>query len=350
MGHRRLAASAAAAILILLVGCTPEPAPRPTTAPSATGSATPTPTPTVDAFATPEAAFDVTCDDVASALASIIGEPSTPVLPALSTVSTMGWIPGPPQYMFQRAGGIACSAGADPRYWEVYIVPDAQKVIAGATERGGYWGEQGRCEQSGYCGFEFPVGDVLLSATIFDPDLGTADMERVGAVLRTLAGEAADSVHAVEYIDSVLVGVRCERLVTEQELSTYFGAEARLFSDYGGWSIPSEVYEVVNGSRHCLYISPEGGYDAAPYLGITMLPAGAWAFADQQGTPAEVEGADAAVQSVGEHGENHLDVQVGGDWLRFTTYPDGDGGGAVDPALLAARIVRNLTVGHLAPQ
>lgn len=350
MRHRRLAVSAAAAILLMIVGCTPEPAPRPTTAPSATGSATATPTPTADAFATPEAAFDVSCDDVASVLAGVIGEPSTPVLPALSTVSTMGWIPGPPQYMFQRAGGIACSAGAVPRYWEVHLVPGAQTVIAGATERQGYWGEQTRCEQGGYCFFEFPVGDVLLSASIVDPDLGAADAERIGAVLRTLAGEAAASVHAVRYIDSELVGVRCERLVTEQEASTYFGTEVRLFSNYGGWGIPSEVYEVVNGSRHCLYTSSEGGYDAVTYLGITMLPAGAWAFEGQVGTTVPVEGADAAVQSVGEHGENHLDVQVGGDWLRFTTYPDGDGGGAVDPAQLAARIVRNLTVGHLAPQ
>ena len=122
------------AALLLVSGCAPEPTPKPTASPSE--SATPTPTP--DPIVEPDAAFDVTCDDVAVEMAALVGEPSTPVEPVMSAISTPGWLPGPGQYMFQRAGGIACSAGDDGRHWEVTIVPDAPTVIAGAEERQGW--------------------------------------------------------------------------------------------------------------------------------------------------------------------------------------------------------------------
>ncbi len=296
----------------------------------------------------PAAAFDVTCDDVAAEMAGLVGEPSTPVEAALSVVSTSNWMPGPMQYAFQRAGGIACSAGDDPQYWEVTIVPDAATVIAGATERGGYYGEQRACE-GGRCGFEFRDGDVLLSASITDPTLGGQDVDRVGQARAALASRAAASIHVVEYVESDLVGMPCERFITPQDVAATVGEDVALFTDFGGWSIPSEVYQVVNGSRICYYTSAEGDMGSLrSYLGITTLPAGAWAFESQDGTPVEIAGADAAKTSTGMHGENILDLRVGRDWIRLRTYDNGSG--SSDPRPVAEKVVRNLTVGITAPQ
>ncbi len=334
-----------AAAVLLVTGCTAETVPTPTRATSS--SPTPTPTPTDEPAVEPEAAFTVTCDDVAAEMSGLVGEPSTPMEPVLSIVSAPGWLPGPAQHMFQRAGGIACSAGDDDRSWEVSLVPGASAVIAGATERQGYWGEQARCD--GRCTFEFPDGDVVLSATVHEPDLGDADVARMEEPMRGLVAAAAASVREVEYIDSDIVGAPCERFITEQEVSALVGEEAALFSDYGGWGIPSEVYQVVNGSRICYYTSAEGDFESiASHLMITTLPAGAWAFEATDGAPAQIEGADAAKTSTGEYGENILDIRVGSEWIRLMTYDNGSG--AADPSPLADVVVRNLTVGRPAPQ
>ncbi|WP_091226842.1 hypothetical protein [Microbacterium sp. 3J1] len=337
------------AALLLVSGCTAEPAaePKPSASPSSTASTTATPTPTPAPIVEPEPAFDVTCDDVAATMAELVGEPSTPVAPVLSLVSAMGWLPGPAQHMFQRAGGIACSAGDAERGWEVSMVPGADAVIAGATERQGYWGEQARCEED-WCTFEFPDGEVLLSASVHEPGLGEADAARGEEAMRRLVASAAASIHDVEYIDSEIVGAACERFITEQEVSELVGEEAALFTDFGGWGIPAEVYEVVNGSRICYFKSPGSEYEGSSYLMLTTLPAGAWAFEKVDGDPVEWEGADAAVRSSGEHGENILDLRVGVDWIRLMTYDNGSG--AADPASFADVVVRNLTVGHTAPQ
>ncbi|MCM3779853.1 hypothetical protein [Microbacterium hydrocarbonoxydans] len=333
------------AAALLLSGCAPEPSPEPTRT-SSSPTPSPTVTPTVDPIVAPEAAFDVTCDDVAAEMAGLVGEPSTPVKPAMSTVSGMSWLPGPAEYMFQRASGIACSAGDAGRNWEITMVPDAVTVIAGASERQGYWGEVAQCSP-GTCSFEFPDGDVLLSASIFDPSLGEGDVARVGEVLRRLSGAAAASVHDVEYIDSDLVGAPCERYATLEQVDAIVGADdARLITSFGGWGIPAEVYHVVNGSRMCYYATAE--INGTSYLMITALPAGAWAFENQDGTPAEVEGAEAAKASVGAYGENILDVRVGVDWIRLVTYDNGSG--AANPRPLAEQVIRNLTVGPTAPQ
>jgi hypothetical protein len=334
------------AALLLISGCSAEPTPdpKPTASPSASATATPTPEPIVE----PESAFDVTCDEVASEMAALVGEPSTPVEPVLSVVSTMGWIPGPAQHMFQRAGGIACSAGDAERNWEVTIVPDAQAVIAGATEREGYWGERAGCE-GGLCSFEFPDGDVLLSASVAEPGLEAGDSAPLEEAMRRLAASAAASVHDIEYVDSDIVGAPCERFLTEQEVKTLFGApDAMLYTEFGGWGIPAEVYQYVNGSRICLFRSSLGEYEGASYVMLTTLPAGAWAFERLDGTPVDIEGADAAKASVGQYGENVLDMRVGLDWIRLVTYDNG--AGAADPAPVGAAVVRNLTVGHTAPQ
>ncbi|MEV7800299.1 hypothetical protein AB0O14_14485 [Microbacterium foliorum] len=336
------------AALLLVSGCTAEPTPKPTGSPSASASATPTATPTPEAVVEPETAFDVSCDDVAATMAELLGEPVTPVEPVLSLVSAMGWLPGPGQHMFQRAGGIACSTGDTERSWEVTIVPDAQAVIAGATEREGFWGEGAGCED-GRCGFELPDGDVLLSATVVDPDLGAGDTARIEEALRGIAASAASSTREVEYVDSEIVGAPCERFVTPEQVNAAFGvSDAALFSDFGGWGIPAEVYEVVNGSRICYFKSAGSEYEGSSYLMLTTLPAGAWAFEKRDGDPVEVEGADAAKASTGEHGENILDVRVGLDWIRMVTFDNG--AGAADPAPLAETVARNLTVGHTAPE
>lgn len=334
------------AALLLLTACAPEPEPSPTRTPTA--SATPTPTPTPDPIVAPEAAFDVTCEDVAAEMTALLGEPSTPMLPVLSIVSSPSWRPGPAQHMFQRAGGIACSAGDVSRYWEVSLVPNAQTVIAGATERGGYWGEVSWCSE-GICRLEFPDGDVLLSVEISEPGIGEGDLARVDTALRGLLASAAASVHEVEQEPSDLAGAPCERYITAEQLNGIVGAsDAILFTDFGGWGIPAEVYEVVNGSRICYYTSSPSGYEGSSYLMVTSLPAGAWAFEEELGDPVEVEGADAAKTRTGEHGERILDVRLGLDWIRFMTYDNG--AGASDPVPLAAAAVRNLTMGATAPE
>ncbi|MFF3027278.1 hypothetical protein [Microbacterium sp. NPDC057944] len=343
MRLRHLLAISAATIL-LVSGCAPTPTPEPSASPSA-ATPTPTPTPTQAPPVEPTPAFTLTCADVGAALAAVIGEPSTPMHPALSTVSTMNWIPGPAQYMFQRAGGIACSAGDESAHWEVAVVPDGPDVFDGALERGAPLTPGGGCE-SGGCTFELTEGDVHLSATMRGPwvDANAAGIE---SALRALVATAAANVRVVALADSDIVGARCERFLTAEELSALLGTEAVLQSSFGGWGIPAEVYEVVNGSTICYFRGPGDEYSSPALLQITGLPAGAWAFDRQEGTPVVVEGADEAKTSAGEHGETHLDLRVGPDWIRMTTY---DGSASSDPLAIAVRLVRNLTVGHLAPQ
>lgn len=336
------------AALLLLAGCAPAPTPSPTQTASRSPSPSVAPTSTPEPIVEPEAAFDVTCDEVAAEMAALIGEPSTPVEPVMSVIATMSWLPGPPQHMFQRAGGIACSAGDDTRHWEVTIVPDAQVVIDGAAERQGWSGERADCGD-GNCFFELPDADVLLSAVIAEPGIGAGDTARIEEALRRIAADAAASVHEIEYVDSDIPGVPCERFITPQEVNELVGAtDALLFSDFGGWGIPAEVYNVVNGSRICYYTSQDP-YAGESYLHLTTLPAGAWAFERIDGTAVAVEGADEAKAGADPLGGQILDVRVGVDWLRFKTY-ENESGSVEDPIPLAEKVVRNLTLGHTAPE
>lgn len=336
------------AALLLVSGCTAEPTPKPTATSSATATPTPSSTPTPEPLTDPDAAFDVTCDDVADEMAALVGEPPTPVQPVMSVISTMSWLPGPAQHMFQRAGGIACSAGDDARNWEVTIVPDAQAVIDGAAERQGWWGESADCNE-GMCRFEILDSDMLLSAFVDDSALGADDTGRLEEGLRRLAARAAATGHTVEYIDSDIVGVACDRFITVEQVAESVGEGVVLFADFGGWGIPAEIYHYVNGSRICYYTSTEGNSESLrSYLMLTTLPAGAWAFEKLEGDPVEVPGADAAKASAGEHGQRVLDLRVGPDWIRLMTYDNG--AGADDPLPLAETVVRNLTVGHTAPE
>ena len=328
----------------MLSGCAPTPTPKPK--PSASPSATATPTPTPEPVVEPEAAFDVSCEDVAATMAGLVGEPSTPVEPVLSVVSGPNWYPGPAQYMFQRAGGIACSAGDVNSDWEISIVPGAHAVMDGAARRDGFWGEEARCEPSGYCVLQIVEGEVLLSATVHDPALGEADGSRLDESLRALAATAAASVREFELADSQIVGAECERFLTFQELAEVVGGETRIVDTFGGWGISAEVYEVVNGSEVCLYTDGGDQYSGTHYFTLTTLPAGAWAFERTPGAPAEVEGADAAKVGTDAYGATALDLRVGLDWIRLTSRDVA----AETLTVLAEKIVRNVTVGHTAPQ
>ncbi|MBO0980406.1 hypothetical protein [Microbacterium sp. SD291] len=343
MRMRSLLALGAVAVLALS-GCAPGPEPKPK--PSASPSTPETPPPTPEPVEAPEAAFDVTCEDLATTMATLVGEPSTPVEPVMSTVSTMSWLPGPGQYMFQRSGGLACSAGEEPSYWEVTMIPDAQGVIDGAAERNGFWGEQADCNESG-CSFEIVEGDVLLSARIVDAGLGASlDPGPPGDALRGLAAAAASTLHDVVSVDSAIVGAECERFLTAQELADSVGGETRIVSEFGGWGIPAEVYHVVNGSKICLYTDGGDEYSGVHHLTITTLPGGAWAFERTPGEAIDVEGADEARLSTDASGATALDLRVGPDWIRLTTRVTE----AATMTGVAEKIVRNLTKGHTAPQ
>lgn len=335
-----------AVALLLVSGCAPEPEPEPTASASETPS--PTPTPTLEPVVEPTPAFDVTCEDVAAEMTALVGAPEGPVAETLSLVSSPNWYPGPAIHAFQRPGGIACSTGDDERSWEITILPGAQSVTEGAASRGGFFGEEARCEESGMCFFQLIDDDVLVSGLVVAPELAAGDAPRIEEGLRRLAASAVSSLRAVEIAPSDIVGVECTQFLTADELAESLGGDAFLIDSFGGWGIPSEVYQVVNGSRICYYASGESEYESQGHLTITTLPGGAWAFERiEDGTPVDIEGTDAALTGVDEFERPVLDVRLGPDWIRLTTY---DGSGISDLASLAEEVVQNFTVGRPAPQ
>lgn len=335
-----------AVALLLVSGCAPTPEPEPTA--SVSPAPSPSPTPTEEPAVEPAPAFDVTCEDVAAELTTLVGDPAGAVDDTLSLVSSPNWYPGPAIHAFQRPGGIACSTGDSERSWEVTILPGAQAVTEGAASRGGYFGEEARCEDSGMCFFQLIEGDVLVSGIVIDPDLAAGDASRIEEGLRRLGASAASTLRAVEIAPSDIVGVECTRFLTADELSESLGGEAFLIDSFGGWGIPSEVYQVINGSRICYYASGETEYESQGFLTITTLPGGAWAFEQiEDGTAVDIEGADAALTGIDEFERPILDVRIGPDWIRLTSY---EGSGISDLAPVAEQIVQNFTVGRPAPQ
>lgn len=335
-----------AVALLLVSGCAPTPEPTPTA--SVEPSPSPTPTPTAEPVVAPTPAFDVSCDDVTAEMSNLVGAPAGPVAEHLSLVSMPNWYPGPALYAFQRAAGIACSTGDDERSWEVTIVPGAQTVITGAESRGGWWGEESRCEDNGMCVFQVVDGDVLVSGQVVDPELAADDAARIDEGLRRIAAAAVATSRAFELAPSDIVGVECTQFLTADELGEDLGTEVFLIGSFGGWGIPSEVYQAVNGSRNCYYASSESEYESQGYLTITTLPGGAWAFERIEGSTAvEIEGADAALRGIDEFDRPVLDVRVGPDWIRLTTF---EGSGISDLTPVAEHVVQNFTAGRPAPQ
>lgn len=332
--------------LLLVSGCAPEPAPTPSTSPSAS----PSPTPSAEPIVEPEAAFDVTCDDVAAELTALIGAPEDEVQEALGLDSASSWIPGPAQYMFQRAGGIACSVGTTDRSWEVVLVPDAKTLTEGAASRGGFQGEYLNCAPAadgGGCIFQIIEGDVLVTGDITDTAISEERRGELDDALRRLGAAANDSLREVEVPDSSIAGAECARLLTADELAAELGTEVFIVDTFGGWGIEAEVYHITNGSRICTYAESESEYSKM-FLLTTTLPGGAWAFERiAGGTQVDIEGADAALSGIDAFGRSILDVRVGADWIRLTTFEDS---GISDLNRLAAQIVGNHTAGRPAPR
>lgn len=339
----RLLSALGTVALLALVGCTSPPSasePKPSSTPPVASVSPP-----AAEIVPPETAFDLSCDDVGAQLSAVLGDVG-PVAPVLSTVSTMNWIPGPAQHMFARAGGLACSTGDETRSWEVTVVPHAQAVVDGAAERGGYWGETASCSEGGHCSFTIFVDDVLVSAAVTDPSKqdDTAALA-IDAALRQVAARAAETQREVTAAPSKIVNVGCERMLTAAELGELLSSDVWLIQDFGGWGIPAEIYEIVNGSDICYYTSGPDEYEAQGYLMITSLPAGAWAFEQQEGTSVEVEKADAAITGTDAMGRPVLDLRVGTDWIRLAGYDP-----AIDLAPIAETVARNIAVGRPAPQ
>ncbi|MFJ2369434.1 hypothetical protein [Microbacterium sp. NPDC087665] len=333
---------AAAVVALSVAGCAPEPEPTPT--PTAVTDPTPSATPTADPAGAPEAAFDVTCADVAAVMSALVGETDGPVEERLSLVSSPSWYPGPAQYMMQRANGIACSSGGQDRNWTVTIVPGAQVLLDGAIAQGADATVGARCTDYG-CFADLQFGDVLLSASIAASGFTEADGPRVETELTSLASSAADSLHDVTDVPSAITGIDCATLLSPEALGEQLATNIELveLSVLGGWSIPAEVYFVANGSPYCLYAAGQDIYRDQNYLTVTALPAGAWAFDRiDEATPIEVDGAAAARTSVDSYDRPVLDLKVGADWIRLTTF---DGEGAPDLGPLAAQIVESLTAG-----
>ena len=339
MRPRALLALGAVAVL-LLSGCAPEPDVKPTGTPSAAV----TPAPTDAATQAPTPAFEVDCADVAEAMSSAGGEAGGDVAEVLGVWSSPSWYPGPAQHMFQRAGGIACSAGTAEHNWEVTILPGAKETVAGAESRGGYYGEESRCESGGDCFFQLLDGEVLVSATVVDPEKGPDDTAAFDEALRGLGAAAMASLREVDVPESPVEGVDCTRFLTATELAEQVDAEVYVVDAFGGWSIPAEVYQERNGARICYYASGDDEYAAQGYIMLTTLPGGAWAFDELEGEEEiEVEGADAARAGVDELRRPVLDLRVGADWLRLTTF---DGSGIDDLAPIAATIADDFAVAR----
>lgn len=337
------------AAVVLLSGCSasPEPKPEPTASPSA--SATPTAEPVVE----PEAAFDVTCDDIAAEVSALVGEPEGPVQGRLSLWGSPAWYPGPAQYMFQRPGGIACSSdGGDAAGWEITIIPGARLAVDGLVEHG-YTDNVTGCD-GGICHVMAREGDVLVSGTIRGSSLSAADTARVDAAMLRLAGLASETQRDIEFSESELAGTTCLQLLRPEELSQAWGvhAELQIGLDFGGWGVPAHIYEIIDEAPLCYYSSAAGDYEADPYLTITGLPGGAWAFDLIEGrTPVEVPGTDAAMSGTDDmlpHARPYLDLLVGSDWIRLTTYDEG--AGSRDLTAIAPQIAEYLSKGRPAPQ
>ncbi|MFJ2503604.1 hypothetical protein [Microbacterium sp. NPDC087592] len=344
--------------VLVLTGCSPTPEESPT--PTASSVPTPSPTPTPEPIVAPDAAFDVTCADVADAVENLLGTSVGAVEDVLGVTSSPNWHPGPAQHMMQRAGGIGCSAGdaeqfdpdsAPADHWSIAIVPDAQALIDGAVERGaGDAGTEGVYCQEGSCIFTLRESDILLTGSVWSPGLAEGSGDGVRGAMAGLLASAADSVRDFEYGESKIAGVRCETLLTAEEVAEHLGTHTEIvdFTRLGGWGIPAEVYYVKDGGQYCMYAEGQDVYNDATFVSITTLPAGAWAFENlESGSAVEVAGADAALAGVDYYGQSILDVRVGLDWLRFATPAEQDDSAMIP---LAEMAIEHFTRGRPAPQ
>ncbi|MFJ6533508.1 hypothetical protein [Microbacterium sp. NPDC091662] len=353
--HLRPLAVVSLVAVFVMTGCSP----APEVSPSPWASSTPTPTPTVEPILAPVAAFDVTCAEVDSVTTGLLGESLGGVSETMGLTSSPNWYPGPAQYMMQRAGGIACSAGDPARfdsqsqdtYWSVAMVPDAQMILDGAASRGaaGNVDIVVRCYEGG-CMFTLRDGDVLLTGALTAPDLVEGDQDRVREAMEGLLATAAGTLRDFEYGASEIAAARCETMLTGEEVSALVGTHVEIveFTTLGVWGIPAEVYYVNGGGQYCMYAEGSDIYHDATLVTLTTLPSGAWAFEELDGgSPVSIEGADTALSGTDFYGRSVLDVRVGADWLRFTT---SEGEDASTMTSIATMAVEHLTRGRPAPQ
>ncbi|KYK00187.1 hypothetical protein [Microbacterium sp. CH1] len=345
--------------VLALAGCAPDAKPTPEPTRTTAASPTPTPTPTEEPIVAPDAAFDVTCADVAAVVEGL-GLPAVGAQEVLALTSSPSWYPGPAQHMMQRVGGVACSAGDQEAHdpdimpqesWEVFLVPGAQAIVDGVTARfeDAPWTEEAWCDE-GRCVAMLRDGDVLLSAALTSPSLTAGDTDRVRGALVELLGPASATARSVEPASSEILGIACDDLLTAQELGEQLGkhVESVDHSQLGGWGVPAEVYYVRSGAQYCMYAEGQDVYNDETFLTINTLPAGAWAFQGlADGTPVPVDGADEASFRTDYYGRSALDVRVGSDWIRFTMF---DGGTAETLAPIASMAVEHLERGRSASQ
>ncbi|WP_101847735.1 hypothetical protein [Zhihengliuella sp. ISTPL4] len=345
--------------VLALAGCAPDAKPTPEPTRTTAASPTPTPTPTEEPIVAPDAAFAVTCADVAAAVESL-GVQAADVQDAMALASAPNWYPGPAQYMMHRAGGIACASSDRESYesdsppsdaWEVFLVPGAGRILDGVTAKldGHPLAEAVRCDE-GRCSAMLLDGDTLLNASFTSPSLGADDGDRVHGRLLELLSSASASARPVELASSEIFGIPCENLLTAQEISSRLGTHVEIVeaSAMGGWGIPAEVYFVSGGGQYCDYAAGQNVYTDEKYLNFSTLPAGAWAYQGlAAGADVAVEGADEASFRTDYYGRSALDVRVGTDWIRFTMY---NGEAAETMAPIAAMAIEHLVRGRPAPQ
>lgn len=353
----RLLAPLGLATVLVMAGCTPAPDVSPSPSASAPD---PTPTPTEEPIVAPEAAFDVTCSDVNSAVAGVLGASVGGEKDVLGLTSTPIWYPGPAQYMMQQAGGIACSAGdpvqldpnsTSPADWSIAVVPNAQAIIDGAAERGAsdIPGDGIRC-YTGSCTIELRDGDVLMTGSLRSSALVESDADRVREAMAGVLASAVATLRDFEPGQSKIAGARCETLLTAQEASEILGREVVImdYTELGGWGTAAEIYFASEGAQYCMYATGPDPYGDPTLVALTTLPSGAWAFEKlDAGSPVSLTGADAALTGVDFYGRTVLDARVGADWLRFTV-PVGEDASSVTS--VAEATIEHLTRGRPAPQ
>lgn len=334
-------------LVMLLAGCTATP---PAGSEADTASPTPvsaSPTPTTAQSEKPQSVFDIDCVEISTTLSAFTGQPADAVEETLGLVSGPNWYPGPAQLMASRAGGIACSYDGvmddvgNQSGWRIMIVPQAQSIID-ALGAEGYLDPKTECREGG-CALFARNGDALLSGEIVASGVTPDDVDEANAFAQSLVDHAAQSQEMdFTVAPSPLAGAECTDLLPPDQVSSLWGVEAEVDFRFGGWSVPAQVYVVMNGGAFCVYSSDAGSYESDLYVSITDLPAGAWALPhDDAEEEIMIAGADAAWAGTDAtyEGRPFIDLDVGGDWVRLTGFSQAPGR---DLAAVAEVVAENL--------
>jgi hypothetical protein len=338
----------AGALVVLLSGCTAAPTPEQETA-SPIPETSPSPAPSAAQSERPQSVFDIDCAEISETLSAFTGDPADAARETLGFVSAPNWYPGPAQLMAPRAGGVACSYDGEMREdgretgWSVMIIPRAQSTID-ALAAEGYSDQTTECHEGG-CVLFARNGDALLSGVIAASGVTPDDSDEVSAFTQVLVDQAAASQEPEFTVaPSPLAGAECTDLLQPEQIGTLWGVEAEVSDQFGGWSVPTEVYIVVNGAALCSYSSNAGSYESDLYVVITDLPAGSWALPhDDARAEITIAGADAAWAGTDamHEGRPFIDLEVDGDWIRLTGFSQAP---ERELAAVAETVAENLAV------